>query len=218
MKVKVRPGILKAQHALRERRDRCEDSGNRRGRSYAFTSLTPILPAKGLAVDRALIDFENNGSPFARMPEVHCARLVVIDQLKTRWPGVPRPTPRLNSQYLLFTADLTAPYAGYTMPDDFLAHMFMTMGSKTVASVWGRCRGYPEHADAFKFTHWLKRSQLDTSLYFAGYPDVTPSEVAHALAVRDELIAFVQGNQRPASWAAAREAYVAKAEKWFASS
>ena len=48
-------------------------------------------------------------SPLAKVPDVQFARWVIIDQLRTDWAGAPKPPPRLKSDYLLFSADVTAP-------------------------------------------------------------------------------------------------------------
>jgi hypothetical protein len=217
MKVRVRPRILNAQRKLRESRDRCQDAGNRRGRSYAFTSLTPIKPGGAAAVDLELRRYESGPSPFRNLPEVHAARLVVIDQLKTGWFGVPEPRPQLRSQYVLFTADVIAPYDGYAMPDQFLKRMYVSLRAE-VHAVWGQCYGFATARDPLQFAAWLKKSQLDTSLYFVGYPDTTPDEVSEALRVRDELIEFVRTHQYLHHWARIRHEYLTHGAAWFPSS
>jgi len=217
MRVRVRPRILRAQKKLRESRERCEDTGNRRGRFYAFTSLTPIKPGGSAAVDLALKRFENGPSPFQNLPEVHCARLVVIDQLKTGWFGAPEPRPQLRSRYVLFTADVIAPYHGYAMPDHFLEHMYVSLRSE-VEDVWGQCYGFATARDPVQFAAWLKKSQLDTSLYFVGYRGATPGEIRKALEDREKLIEFARNHQDPGDWRTIRSDYLAEADEWFRSS
>jgi hypothetical protein len=206
--------VAGAQRALRELRDRRRDAGNRLGRSYAFTSLTPIRPGEGPAVARALRTFDRT-RPFERVPEVHCARLLVIDQLKTDWAGVPRPVPRLRSEYLLFTADVTDPgYDGYLLPDTFLAGLYVRMRQE-IEDVWSHCLGFPRGGGAEAFSRYLKRSQLDTSLYYVGYPGVTPREVADAVRVRQELIRFVSDIGDDPDWRQVRRDYLRRAARWF---
>jgi hypothetical protein len=217
MPVQVRRRLELAQRRLREVRDRREDSGNRRGRSYAFTSLTPIRPGGAPAVQLALQSYEKGPSPFRGLPEVHCARLVVIEQLKTGWFGVPEPRPQLNSQYVLFTADVIAPYDAYTLPDRFLQRLYIAL-RPAVDAVWGRCYGFPTAGGAAEFAEWLVKSQLDTSLYFVGYPEATPQEVRDALRVRDELIEFVRTHQHVNDWDRTRTEYLTRGYRWFRSS
>jgi hypothetical protein len=214
MSVRMRPHILRAQRKLRESRDRCQDAGNRRGRSYAFTALTPIKPGFAPAVELALQGYESGTSPFENLPELHCARLVVIDQLKTGWFGVPEPRPQLRSQYLLFTADIIQPYDSYVLPDRFLERMYVSLRAE-VDALWGHCYGFATARDPLEFAAWLKKSQLDTSLYFVGNPDATPSEIAKALQVRNELIQFVRAHQYAHQWSTIRNAYLTAAAKWF---
>ena len=216
MHISVRPRIQRAQRKLREARDRSEDSGNRRGRSYAFTSLTPIEPGAASAVELALQSYERGSSPFRNLPELHCVRLVVIDQLKTGWFGVPEPRPRLRSQYLLFTADVISPYDSYAMPDQFLERMYVTMRQE-VHDLWGHCYGFRHATNPHTFAEWLRKSQLETSLYFVGYPDAMPQEVRDGLRVRSELIEFVRTHQYVDDWERIRDEYRAEGSKWFPS-
>ncbi len=217
MNLRLRPRVQSAQRRLRDARDRYEDSGNRRDASYAFTSLTPIKSGGASGVELRLREYERKSSPFRNLPELHCARLVVVDQLKTGWPGVPEPTPRLRSRYLLFTADIYAPYDAYVMPDRFLERMHVTMRDE-VEALWGKCYGFPDTKDPTKFARWLKRSQLDTSLYFVGYPDAEPREIRKALEVREGLIEFVRTHQDVADWATLQQEYVKCGKAWFPSS
>ena len=214
MNLRVRPRVQHAQRKLREVRDRCEDSGNRRGASYAFTSLTPIKRGQASAVELKLREYERGRSPFRNLPELHCARLVVLDQFKTNWFGVPEPRPQLRSRYLLFTADVYAPYDAYPMPDRFLERMHATMRAE-VQDLWGECYGFPETRDPSKFAHWLKRSQLDTSLYFVGYPDAQPREIRKALDAREQLIEFVRTHQDRPDWDTIRTQYLQMGAEWF---
>jgi hypothetical protein len=216
--IAIGPKVADAQRAMRGLRDRRRDQGNRRARSYAFTSLTPIRPGEAAAVARELRRFDAD-EPFRRVPEIHCARLLVVDQLKTDWEGVPRPVPRLKSEYLLFTADVTAPaYDGYVMPGAFLAGMYVRMRSE-IDAVWGRCLGFRPGGSPEAFSRYLQRSQLDTSLYYVGYPGVTPREVGDAVRVRRELIEFVRGVPADPVWSHVRDDYLQRAERrrWFPS-
>ena len=105
-RVRAARSVVRALGSARPRRG----SGSRSARSFAVTLLTPVRAgAEGEL--RAYLNGLGVGdaSPLTKLPYVHFARWVVIDQLKTDWPGAPVPPPRLKSQYLLFTASLTAP-------------------------------------------------------------------------------------------------------------
>lgn len=198
--------------------------GSRSGRSYAITLLTPIRP--GAEADLAAhIGGLGIGekSPLAKLPYVHFARWVVIDQLKMDWPGAPSPPPRLKSQYLLFTANVTAPveenakppekrYAD-RLPESFLYELRARIPAD-VEAIWGHCVGYPRGSDADAVVRYLAGSQLETSLFHVGYPDVTVDEVRQALAARDKLVAFARDHQgEPA--AELQQAYLQESPTWF---
>lgn len=214
-------GVVRALAVLRSGRG----GGSRSGRSYALTLLTPIRPGaeadlaahiRGLGVGEK--------SPLAKLPYVHFARWVVIDQLKTDWPGAPSPPPLLKSQYLLFTASVTAPTEenvkpsekrySERLPESFL-HELRARIPDEVDAIWGHCLGYPGISDAGAFVRYLARSQLETSRFYVGYPDVTVNEVRHALAARGKLVAFVRDHQGEHDAERLQQAYLQESPKWF---
>jgi hypothetical protein len=192
------------------------DDPNRRGNSYAVTLMTPIERGRVDDLREVLADFEPGpGSPLARLPGVHFARWVVIDELKTDWEGAPHSPPRLKSAYLLFTADVTAP-AGEAgkLPASFYRDVAERM-TEAADDVWSHCRGYPGRADDDAFVEYLASSQLGTSLYYAAFPDVTVGEIRHALTVHDGLVEFVQTHQGVRRPAELQQEYLQAAGAWF---
>jgi len=214
-------------HSLAALRPRL-GGGSRSGRSYAITLLTPVRPGgeAGLAAHLRGLD-AGQGSPLADLPYVHFARWVMIDQLKTDWPGAPSPPPRLRSQYLLFTASVTAPakknakpaekrYAE-RLPESFL-HELCARIPAAADAIWGHCLGYPGASDADACVRYLADSQLETSLFYVGYGGVTVDEVRQALAARDRLIAFAREHQGEPDAAALQQAYLKESPAWSPSS
>lgn len=216
-------GVVRALAAARPGRG----GGSRRGRSYALTLLTPICAGSEADLSAHIRGLGiGEESPLARLPYVHFARWVVIDQLKTGWAGAPDPPPRLKSQYLLFTASLTAPaekdvtpasnrYAE-RLPESFL-HELRSRIPDDADAIWGHCLDYPGVSDAEAFVRYLARSQLDTSLFYAGYPDVTVDEVRQVLSARDKLVAFARDHQGEQDAAQLQQAYVEESPTWFPS-
>jgi hypothetical protein len=175
---------------------------NRRGGSYAVTVVTPIEPGQVEALRTVLRGFEpGEGSPLHELADVQFARWVVIDQLLTDWAGAPRRPSRLVSQYLLFSADLTAPPDRVDgLPEAFFREL-ATVIPTTCAEVWGKCRGFPGLSDVEAFVGYLKRSQIEFRLYYARFPDATPGEISKALEVRRRLAEFVVDHQADMSLA-----------------
>jgi hypothetical protein len=60
---------------------------------------------------------------------------------------------------------------------------------------------------------YLKRSQLDTVLFYVGYDDATPADVRRAAAGRELLSTFARMNQG-LDPAALKSAYLREAATW----
>ena len=186
---------------------------SRSGRSQYFTSLAPIR--EGARADlEALLQRLADASPFAAIPSVHLARWLIIDEFKYGWKGAPKNRTQLGSPYLLFTAVVTADddASAELLPDTFL-HALLEGSGGEATTVWSHCRGFPGEADVDASVDYLKRSQLDTVLFYVGYPDSTPDDVRHAATGRDLLSSFVRRNQgvEPAQLKAA---YLEEAPAW----
>lgn len=174
----------------------CPPPPNRNGCSYAVTVLTPIKPGQTKALRDVLAAFPLEAdSPLHTVPDVHFARWVVIDQVRTNWLGAPKRPSRLNSAYLLFSADLTAPAnRADGLPETFFRDLARRIPGPS-EEVWGKCRGFPGVRPVDDFVEYLLRSQIDMGLYYAAFPDATPVEIERALIIRRELAQFVLEHQ-----------------------
>jgi hypothetical protein len=201
--------------------------GSRSGRSFAVTLLAPVRAGAEGQLSAYLNGLGvGDESPLAELPYVHFARWVVIDQLKTDWPGAPVPPPRLKSQYLLFTASVTAPAEDHVAPTDgryaerlpeSLLYELWTRIPADAHAIWRHCVGYPGISDADAFVRYLARSQLETSLFHVGYADVTVDEVRQALAARDALVTFARDHQGEQDAGKLQQAYLEESPTWFPS-
>lgn len=188
---------------------------NRRGCSYAVTVITPIEPGRAGDLRKLLRQYKPGPpSPLAKVPDVQFARWVIIDQLRTDWPGAPKPPPRLKSEYLLFSADVTAPaYRVGSLPDSFFRDVATHM-SADADKVWRHCLGYPGAADVERFVEYMKKSQITIGLYYAAYPDATVDDVNHALHVRIKLGEFALKAQDVTPTTALRHEYLTRSASW----
>ncbi len=188
------------------------------GRSYAFTSLTPITPGRDRGLVAHLKDLPmGRESPLARLPYVHFGRWLVIDQLKMDWSGAPRDPTELRSKYLLFSASITGADKGddaEDLPGSFLRELAATIPEEADA-IWGNCVGYPGSGSVDEFVAYLEKSQLGTLLFYLGYPKVTVEQVNRALAARDGLVSFVRRHQGEDDPAALQQAYIEESATWW---
>lgn len=154
---------------------------SRNGNNYGLTVLCPITPGREAELRRYLADMPvGKHSPLARLPMVHLARWTVIDSL----PKVIGMTEdRLKSKYLLFLADLDG------ARDDFLDAMVLTIPD-VVEAIWGCCDAFPGTDHPVDFRRYIDRCEVETTFFYAGYPNRTVEEVLRALAVQREFVAF----------------------------
>ncbi len=188
-------------------------ANNRSGTACAVISFTPILDGHEAALREHLGSLVP--SPFAELSEVHFARLMVLDRLKSDWPGAPRERTELRSAYLLFTASITADdeAAAAALPGTFLERIARQVPEGANA-VWSHCLGFPGVDDPRAFADYISRSLLDSSLFYVGYPGATVQQVRAALARRDRLLDFAQWAQDQTDQALVQQRYLAESTSW----
>lgn len=172
--------------------------GNQSGQSYGLTILSPIInngsrpAAQDLALRHHLSKLANGEhSPFAKVPGTHFVRLVVMDDVV--FVGYPARDDHLKSQYLICTMDFDGPLEPY------LQTLARTIPAELNA-IWKHCVGYPGAADTGKFAEYMKKCQVETTLYFSDVNDRTLDQTLKALLVKTAVTAFVERYQgQPAS-------------------
>lgn len=181
-------------------------AGNERWGAHSLLILAPIADGALDGLRRELRRCELS-SPLARLEEVHFARWVVLEQLKSGFAGEAKRPSRLDRPYLLFTADYT-PLPGDVVPTSLLERV-ATAG----AAVWAHCDGFP--ADLAARVDYLAARRCDTTLYYAGYKDATPAQVKTAVASRDALSRFVLEHRDVRDPATLQRRYLQEAARWF---
>ncbi len=184
-------------------------AGNHRDGSYSIVILAPIRAGARDALARTLGDLGPD-SPLAALDEVHFGRWIVIDQLKTDFPGRPKRPAQLDCPYLLFSAEYTPPGGDYAPPRTFLERLVRV---PKAADVWAHCEGFG--TDEAQRVAFLAKHRCDTTLYFAGYPGVSPERVKAALRRRKALTRFVLDHRDERDAATLQRRYLEEAARWF---
>src|SRR4051812_2439373 len=174
---------------------RLRAGARRAARSCAVTTLSAVEPRDVCPLRETLKSYRDGPSPLARLDDVHFARWVVIDELKTDFPGAPRRRPRLKSAYLLFDATVTIPAGRRAdFPEVFFADIWACLPAAAHA-VWGHCVGYPGAAGRDAFVAYLMAARLPTAVHRFGYPGATVDDVRRALKLRDDFARFALDHQ-----------------------
>lgn len=163
---------------------------NRFAQAYGLTMVAPIINGRTDGIHhaqtlRALLAEIPQGarSPFALVPGTHTARWFVVDDLVSE--AYPAIEDHLKSKYLVFVADFDGSLEQYatslakTIPD-------------VIDSVWSHCVGWPGATKAMRVLDYIRDCQVNTTLYFGGYPGATVQAVIRALQTQRAMIRFVE--------------------------
>jgi hypothetical protein len=161
---------------------------NRIGTAYGLTVFTPIVPGHEEAV-RDTIERLPRGEdgPFARLEQVHFARLQIFDHVVHQGPS--QPPDRLRTAYLVFTASFNG------ARDAFLDAVAARMPDEA-DSWWSHCAGYPGATDRAAFTRYLTHNQVPTHLFSSPYPTATVQDIRESLALRERVVDFAVAAQQ----------------------
>jgi len=197
--------------------------GNTSGNAYALTALCPIkgghvegqqISCADAVRDRLQRWNQEQNSPMALVPQTYLCRLFVLDDVYTQslpggsvldtlsdfLPAVPdgmrrRAMPaedHLASRYLVFSSNFHAgPRADL---DRYLHGMWNAIGDR-IKEVWGLCYGFDAVDSASGFAAYMKRCQLETTLFFDGSNDDPLEEQLKALYLKQEFAKFAVANQ-----------------------
>lgn len=186
------------------------------GQAYGLTVIAPI---RGDLVDgvsrarllRAQLAALPNGpdSPFARLPMMHFARWVVLDELPVE--GFPATDDELANAYLLFVCEFDG-----DLPT--MLQLLATAAGDAVDAICGHCVGYPGAASLRAFVNWFGKCQIETTFLYGSYPDATVADVQRALVVQQAFIGWLTEHlpllHRPVGAAEAAALQAAFTEFW----
>ena len=190
---------------------------NESGKAYALSILSPIK--NGSVNDRSYTDSTreairklelDENSPFARIPQTYTARIFILDDVRYEsLPGADRvfyfsevlsiffdsirtkvlpKEDHLKSKYIAFSSNF------HGSLDSYLEGMWNNAG-EDVAKVWQNCYGFENVKDAASFKTYMKKCQLDVTLFFNGSTDDSLPEQLKGLYLKQELAKFATANQ-----------------------
>ncbi len=166
---------------------------NKNGSVYGLTILSPIIddekatPSHDLQIRAYLAQLDTReGSPFAKAPGTHLARLVVMDDVI--YVGMPACEEHLKSKYLVFESNLDGDL------DDYLGGLADKV-PEHLDAIWQHCVGYPGARNRQAFIDYMKACQLDTTFFFAAVNDKSVSETLRALQTQTAVADFIATHQ-----------------------
>jgi hypothetical protein len=157
------------------------------GQAYSLTVLAPIDSERVSDLVNYLDNVgSEDASPLSKVGATHFARWVVMDapvfeggwQRRDGW-SYPR---------LLFTSNFDGAL------DPYLERLRVGLG-ECADKVWGHCLGYPGSEQPSAFAGWIKRNQIDSSLFYAAYGGMTVEDVLRSLETRKQLTEFAIAHQ-----------------------
>ena len=162
-------------------------SGNRVGSAYALTTFARILDGQADALEADLAALPRGAeSPFARLEMLHIARVQIFRALAHQGPKQ-KHTDVLRHAHLVFTS---------TFDGDLDPYLDALAERVPEADVWwGRCAGYPGRGNRAAFRAYVRRCQVETSLFQSAMPEAKVGEVHEALALRERVIDFAVAAQ-----------------------
>lgn len=157
------------------------------GQASALSVLCPVHPHRRGALEEALAALPlGEASPLARVGTTHFARWVIIDQLVYEGEGQRPDT--LSRPYLLFTSNFDGGVDEYLMD-------LCRASLADLHGVWSHCVGCPERRAARPLADYLRRHSVDTTMFYAAYPQATVADVRRCLALRQQFSEFAVRSQ-----------------------
>ena len=159
---------------------------NRNGTAYALTTFARVQSGREDELEEYLATLPTGAdSPFARLADVHLARVQLFRKLVHQGPSQ-KPDP-LRYAHLV----LTTTFNGDLDPHlDALAEQVPECDEW-----WGRCVRYPGRADRAEFRAYVRSVQVRTSLFSSPFPKASVADVREALAVRSAVLGFAAETQ-----------------------
>lgn len=168
--------------------------GNKFGNAYGLTVLIPVKHGAdgNRAYDKIIRDKlqawrVDKDSPMAKVPNTYLSRVFLLNDVF--YEGAPAIEEHLNNKYLVFSSNF------YGELDAYLNGMWDAIGDLL--------KGFLQHCVAFDtvkssadFVNYIKRCQINNSLFFNGSNDKPLPDQLKALYVKQAFIHFAYLSQR----------------------
>ncbi len=162
--------------------------GNRFGNAYGLTVLIPIKHGTkdNRAYDKIIRDQLqewplDRQSPMALVPNTYLARLFLLNDVF--YEGAPATEEHLKSKYLVFSSNF------FGELDTYLAGMWDALDD-LLKDFLQHCVAFDEVESSADFVKYIKRCQIDNSLFFNGSNDKPLPEQLKALYVKQAFVHF----------------------------
>ena len=147
---------------------------------------TPTPSYAGSIRDRIQDLGVNEHSPFSKVPNTYLCRLYVLNDVF--YEGKPAVYEHLKSKYLVFSSN----FHGTLEP--YLRGMWDAIGEE-IKQIWDGCVSFESVDSADAWVNYIKKCQLETTLFFNGSTDDSLEEQLKSLYLKQEFSDFVFENQ-----------------------
>ncbi len=167
--------------------------GNKVGNAYGLTVLIPVKHGteKNRAYDKIIRDKLqawplDELSPMAQVPNTYLSRVFLLNDVF--YEGAPAIEEHLNNKYLVFSSNF------YGELDAYLTGMWNAIG-ELLKGFLQYCVAFDTVDSAADFVNYIKRCQINNSLFFNGSNDKPLPEQLKALYVKQAFIHFAYLSQ-----------------------
>jgi hypothetical protein len=168
--------------------------GNKFGDAYGLTVLIPVKHGSedNRSYDKIIRDQLQtwplaSQSPLAKVPNTYLARVFLLNDVF--YEGAPAVEEHLNNKYLVFSSNFHGEL------DDYLTGMWKPIGIE-LKDFLRHCVAFDTVDSAADFVKYVKRCQINNSLFFNGSNDKPLAEQLKALYVKQSFVHFAYLSQR----------------------
>jgi hypothetical protein len=168
--------------------------GNKYGNAYGLTVLIPVKHGteNNRAFDKIIRDqlqawLLGTQSPMAKVPNTYLSRVFLLNDVF--YEGAPAIEEHLKNKYLVFSSNF------YGELDPYLTGMWNAIG-EVLSDFLRHCVAFDTVDSAADFVKYIKRCQINTSLFFNGSTDKPLPEQLKALYVKQAFIHFAYLSQQ----------------------